>query len=164
MHERIFDSTHRQNRIYPLNSLSFTLLDSKFIFEFHCNRTKPPADGARTVKDKSVLHVTNVTSLGEVTHTKKKFGALFLLQWLINRRYKHLSDSAQRRMNRLSWTVVETSLAFASSRRFKTTRGENLSSSSPSLSCEKTGRGTSTTLQPCTHRPQKDREESSLNV
>lgn len=96
----------------------------------------------RIQKDKSVLQVTNVTSLGKVT--QKRFGAPFLLQWLIYRQHRHLSDSVpvtdgKWLVNKV-WSISPLSPCLGGgghlTRRLKTgtTRGENLSSSSPSLS------------------------------
>lgn len=92
-------------------------------------------------EDKPVLHVTNLTSLGEV-HIKKVWRSV-LLQWFIYRRYKHQSDSAPKTDEPAvvdgKRSVKKKNKLWPSPRPdvFKTgtTRGENLSSSSPSLSC-----------------------------
>lgn len=119
-----------------------------------------------------ICQVTNVTSLGEVTQTKVVAPVCYIGLFFFCWQHKRLSDSVQRpavtdgkRSVKKVWSTPPFTSSGAPDRRcFKTrtTRGENLSSSSPSLSYImlfwKQGQQTSTTIQPCTHRPERERE------
>lgn len=115
-----------------------------------------------------VLQATNVRSLGEGKQNKQKvkFGAPFLLQWLIYRQRKHPSDSRVTEL--LSRTANDWSSPIPSA--WRTTRFENGDNKRRGfiiiiititvISCflEKKGQQTLTTIQPCTHWPRKERD------
>lgn len=106
------------------------------------------------------------------TVTQKKFGAPFLLQWLVYRQYKHLSDSVPVMDGK--WLVNKVSSisplspcpggrgAWQDDLKLDNKRREFIFIITITvISCflEK-GQQTSTTIQPCTHRPQKERDGS----
>lgn len=115
-----------------------------------------------------------MTSLGEVT---QKVWRSVLLQWLVSRQYKHLSESVQRLMNPLSRTANDwsrerdpprpSSLSGAPDRRYVSKNRDNkrrefifiITITVTSCFLEK-GRQTSTRIQPCTPRPRRGRDGS----
>lgn len=104
-------------------------------------------------RGESVLQVTNVTSLGN-TKKKKSLALRFLFCYSGS-----FIDSTNVCQIQSLFVDGKSRKCDPSRPRQRGTTRENSYSSSPSLSCflgEK--KGQRTTIQPCTHRPQKERE------